>query len=126
MALPHYGDFEFVTDSQSYHPAGHWGVGGLYGTMTDTYASPADPIFFLHHSNVDRSWWSWQMRDLAARERDMSGPLVMFDYANALGGNATLETPVWVGLGESRVEVKVTDLMHIQKGPLCYTYESLY
>ncbi|KAK7957228.1 uncharacterized protein PG986_006450 [Apiospora aurea] len=126
MAIDTHGDFEFVTDSQSYHPAGHWGVGGLYGTMTDTYASPADPVFFLHHSNVDQAWWSWQMRDLAAREKDMSGPLVMFDYANKLGGNATLETPVWVGLGQSRVEVKVADLMHIQKGPLCYTYESLY
>ncbi|KAK8118461.1 uncharacterized protein PG998_003087 [Apiospora kogelbergensis] len=126
MALGRYGDFEFVTDSQSYHPAGHWGVGGLYGTMTDTYASPADPIFFLHHSNVDRAWWSWQTRDLARREKDMSGPLVMFDYANVLGGNATLDTPVWVGLGDGRVELKVKDLMHIQKGPLCYTYESLY
>ncbi|KAK8091245.1 hypothetical protein PG994_000750 [Apiospora phragmitis] len=127
MALANYGAFEFVTDSQSYHPAGHWGVGGLYGTMTDTYASPADPVFYLHHSNVDRAWWSWQARDLVGRERDMSGPLVSFDYTNARGGNATLDTPVWVGLGEgNRVEFRVADLMHIQKEPLCYEYESLY
>lgn len=22
--------------------------------------SPNDPVFFLHHCNVDRLWWQWQ------------------------------------------------------------------
>jgi tyrosinase len=24
--------------------------------------SPNDPIFFLHHANIDRIWWNWQQR----------------------------------------------------------------
>jgi hypothetical protein len=31
-------------------------VGGSMNTM----ASPNDPVFFLHHANVDRLWESWQ------------------------------------------------------------------
>jgi tyrosinase len=29
------------------------------GTMSDPEVSPADPIFFLHHSNIDRLWDKW-------------------------------------------------------------------
>ena len=94
--------------------------------MTDTYCSPADPIFYLHHSNMDRAWWSWQKRDLKKREKEISGPLVFFDYANQFAGNATLDTPVWVGLGSKRVDFTARDLLHIQKGPFCYTYDDLY
>jgi len=125
MAQPNYGAFDFVTDTQTFHPGGHWAVGALYGTMTDTYVSPGDPIFYLHHSNVDRSWWSWQKRDLSRRERDISGPLVFFDYQNQVAGNATLDTPVRFGL-TNRVEFKAGDLLNIQKGPFCYTYDTLY
>lgn len=125
MALPDYGWFEYTTDESSIHPGGHWGIGGLYGTMTDKWASPADPIFWLHHSNIDRSWWSWQTRDLEAREFDISGPLVSGDYGNLLGGNATLGSEIWVFL-TGTLYLQVADVMHIQKGPLCYTYDELY
>lgn len=38
------------------HNSVHLWVGGsmLPGT------SPNDPVFFLHHCNVDRLWWNWQ------------------------------------------------------------------
>jgi hypothetical protein len=29
------------------------------GTMSDASVSPADPIFWLHHANLDRLWWRW-------------------------------------------------------------------
>jgi tyrosinase len=29
----------------------------------DTMTSPNDPVFFLHHSNVDRIWTAWQLRN---------------------------------------------------------------
>ena len=22
--------------------------------------APADPIFWMHHANIDRLWWQWQ------------------------------------------------------------------
>ncbi|KAK7952729.1 Tyrosinase-like protein orsC [Apiospora aurea] len=125
MALPDYGRWERVTDGASLHPGGHWGPGGLYGTMTDLFASPGDPVFWLHHSNLDRAWWSWQTRD-PARIYDISGPLVFFDYDNKEAGNLTLDGIVWNGLGDFRKETTVERLMHIQRGELCYTYDELY
>lgn len=79
----------------------------------------------MHHSNLDRFWWSWQTRDLAAREKDISGPLVYSDYANLLGGNVTLDTVVWAGLADN-TSYPIREVMHIQKGPLCYTFDELY
>lgn len=35
-----------------------WGD-GPFGNMTNNL-SPVDPIFFLHHSNMDRLWWLWE------------------------------------------------------------------
>jgi tyrosinase len=34
----------------------------LLGTMSVPLASPNDPVFFLHHANVDRLWSQWQER----------------------------------------------------------------
>lgn len=93
--------------------------------MTDRWASPLDPVFWVHHGGVDRAWWSWQTCDPAARARDVSGPLVAFDYANAVAGNATLDTPLWAGL-TVRCEARVRDVMHIRRGPLCYGYDMLF
>lgn len=51
------------------HNAVHVWVGGitgtasgapLLGTMAVPQASPNDPVFFLHHANIDRLWSAWQ------------------------------------------------------------------
>jgi tyrosinase len=44
------------------HNAVHVWVGG---DMTDS-TSPNDPLFFLHHCNVDRIWHAWRLRYPAA------------------------------------------------------------
>jgi hypothetical protein len=41
------------------HAAVHIAVGG---TMNSS-SSPADPIFFLHHANLDRIWAEWQQKN---------------------------------------------------------------
>jgi tyrosinase len=33
------------------------------GTMSTVQVSPGDPVFFLHHANVDRIWALWQDRN---------------------------------------------------------------
>jgi tyrosinase len=43
------------------HNAGHRFIGGHMGGSF----SPNDPIFWLHHANVDRLWDAWQRRRLA-------------------------------------------------------------
>jgi tyrosinase len=30
------------------------------GTMTIVPKSPADPMFWMHHAEIDRIWWIWQ------------------------------------------------------------------
>jgi tyrosinase len=41
--------------------------------MLDVVASPGDPLFFLHHTYLDRVWWQWQSMNLSSRLTDMSG-----------------------------------------------------
>ena len=65
------------------------------------------------------------MRDLKIREKDISGPLVQFDWDNSFGGNVTLDHEFYFGQ-TVRTTSTVKEMMHIQKGPLCYTYDKLY
>jgi tyrosinase len=39
------------------HNAVHTWVGGSMGSIP---TAPADPIFWMHHCNIDRLWWQWQ------------------------------------------------------------------
>lgn len=97
--------------------------------MGDLYTSPADPIFFLHHANLDRVWWSWQKKGPHKRLMDISGPINLMDYGNEKGGNVTLAFPL--SMGVSAVDVTVGDIMDIKAcgkpgGVLCYDYDKLY
>ena len=65
------------------------------------------------------------MKDLEVRERDISGPIKAFDWANEVDGNYTLDSDINFGETETAT-VKIKDMMHIQKGDLCYTYDKLY
>ncbi|ETS87965.1 hypothetical protein PFICI_01793 [Pestalotiopsis fici W106-1] len=62
------------------HSSAHAGTGG---TMQNPVLSPGDPIFFLHHTNLDRLWWLWQSANLTARLTDMGGSNVPSDEFNA-------------------------------------------
>ena len=52
--------------------------------MVDPISSPGDPLFYLHHTWLDKLWWNWQSRDLAHRLTDISGPNVMPDQFLAI------------------------------------------
>jgi tyrosinase len=65
----------------SMHNAVHLYVGGVWnegrktsmGTMV--YAtSPNDPVFFLHHANVDRIWASWEITSRAHYQPQRGAP----------------------------------------------------
>jgi len=47
---------EFSALINGIHGSVHIWVGG---TMSDASISPADPVFWLHHANLDRLWWAW-------------------------------------------------------------------
>ncbi len=75
------------------HGRGHEWMGG---DMTIN-STPNDPMFFLHHNNVDRMWAAWQEANLASGEADrmvdhgnpgypegdFRGPLFIFDDVRA-------------------------------------------
>ena len=41
--------------------------------LANTGAYPSDPVFFLHHTNLDRLWAQWQQRDTAHRLHAYNG-----------------------------------------------------
>jgi tyrosinase len=74
----------------SMHNAVHVYVGGVWrergktsmGTMV--YAtSPNDPVFFVHHANVDRIWASWEITSRAHYQPQRGAP-------NGFNGNSTM------------------------------------
>ncbi|PPJ59323.1 hypothetical protein CBER1_11878 [Cercospora berteroae] len=105
------------------HGLGHSGVGG---DMLDVYASPNDPIFWLHHAQLDYMWALWQ-KDDKARLVDIGGARTVqgfgpdADHAEP----TTLDTPVWMGFMNEDVTVKaVMDTVNEDgEGVLCYEYD---
>ena len=47
----------FTSLLQGIHNSVHVWVGGSMGSVP---TAPADPIFWMHHCNIDRLWWVWQ------------------------------------------------------------------
>jgi tyrosinase len=45
---------------QTPHNDMHGQIGGSSGWMSFPSTAAQDPIFWLHHSNIDRLWWTWQ------------------------------------------------------------------
>ncbi|KAL0640687.1 hypothetical protein Q9L58_000358 [Maublancomyces gigas] len=98
------------------HVAGHRGVGA---GMDNAISSPGDPLFYLHHTFLDRLWWLWQQRDLAARLFDIAG------YTTAVepeGGwiQATLDDEM--DMHGIIPGARIRDLMDIGGPILCYEY----
>lgn len=81
MSKPDYASFQEALETGSrMHNALHGWLGGnetcasstTVGHMTCNRQSPFDPLFFLHHCNVDRLWAMWQA-DGHANEYPNSG-----------------------------------------------------
>ncbi|CAO2658502.1 Nn.00g062250.m01.CDS01 [Neocucurbitaria sp. VM-36] len=104
-------------DEPNIHGSGHFGVGGVLGTIGNAANSPGDPLFYLHHGNLDRIFWEWQQKDLKTRLHQVGGPIVPFDYS---GQNVTLDFKI--NIGKLADDATLEDLLNTQSGTLCYTY----
>ncbi|KAI3548064.1 tyrosinase central domain-containing protein [Colletotrichum filicis] len=114
------GDDRYINPFElGVHAAGHWQLGGDSGN--NFFISPADPAFFLHHSQIDRVYWIWQMLDWENRQ-DIFGTVTMQNIPPSRNG--TLDDLVDLRpLAEPR---KLRDLMStigIGGSPFCYVYE---
>jgi tyrosinase len=47
----------FAPALEGIHNSGHVWVGG---TMSMIPTAPADPVFWMHHAEIDRRWWLWE------------------------------------------------------------------
>lgn len=118
------------------HTAGHGGVGG---TMLDVSGSPGDPLFFLHHTNLDRLWWKWQQASPENRTYDIGQDISNlptyeylieneFVFPGALLQDAgdtpynvtTLNHTLW--MGGVMPNVTVGDVMDLGADTICAEY----
>ena len=92
---------------QTPHNVVHDAIGGNGGWMSDPDRAAADPIFWLHHSDIDRLWSIWS----SSGHRDPTDPRWTgqhFSFFDAHG---------------SKVEKTPADVLDI-RGQLGYTYEA--
>lgn len=110
------GDPRGSTNLLGVHGGGHFTIGGDPGG--DAFVSSNDPAFWLHHAQIDRVYWIWQMLDFNNRKG-------VFGTRTFLNGppsaNTTIEDLLVVApLGDS---VKIKDVTNTVGGsPLCYIY----
>lgn len=101
------------------HGGGHYSMGGDPGR--DFFVSPGDPLFYLHHAQIDRVWWIWQQLDRKTR----TGAQGISGTGTFLNGppsaNTTLETVIDLGYAATPPR-KMSELMSTTAGPMCYIY----
>ncbi|KAJ1917956.1 hypothetical protein H4219_002897 [Mycoemilia scoparia] len=91
----------------SIHGAVHLGISADMATMN----APNDPVFWLHHANIDRIWSNWQSSDLTKRQ-------YMYDGTNAYGQPVYLTDTL-----PNYPNVKVNQVMAVGRGSMCYSYD---
>jgi tyrosinase len=91
------------------HGQGHNGIGSV---MQDVYASPGDPVFWLHHAFIDRNFRIWQNAD-SSRVNNVDG-------TDIVGNRLTLDTTV--NVYDMRPTVRIRDILDTMSDRLCYKY----
>lgn len=75
----------------------------------------ADPIFFMHHAQIDRLWWTWQHTGPGTRTRNVE----MFNREPSQPSISPRDPLLLNGLGMDRV---VGDILSTDTTLLCYKY----
>jgi tyrosinase len=81
----------------------------VFGTMASN-SSPNDPVFFLHHANIDRLWSVWMDRHGMSYEPVSGGPV---------GHN--IDDPMWP---YTQLGLTITPRMMLDSRALGYVYDS--
>jgi tyrosinase len=90
------------------------GFGLLYDMRTNIYN--IDPIFFLHHAQVDRLWSLWQQEQPEVRVTEFGGPKTKDKNPS----EATLKDIMpYLNLVP---DIQVSEVMSTKTSRLCYEY----
>ncbi|KAI9733998.1 MAG: hypothetical protein M1834_002655 [Cirrosporium novae-zelandiae] len=111
------GDLRYVQGTLGIHGGGHFTVGGDHG---DTFSSPVDPVFFLHHGNIDRVYSIWQGQNFENRQ-GIFGTRTF--YNSPPSDNGTVDDYLTLQLGNLTKKMQIRDAMDTVGGtPFCYIY----
>ncbi|KAM0810934.1 putative Tyrosinase [Seiridium cardinale] len=107
---------DFAIGYYGLHSGGHYTIGGDPGG--DFFNSPNDPMFWLHHSQIDRTWWIWQNQNPVDRAFDIAGTNTVFNTPPS--ANTTIEDTINLGIVREALAIK----HHVSTvaGPYCYIY----
>lgn len=89
--------------------------------MSDVYASPSDPIFFMHHLFVDAQFASWQEAN-SSRASSVADSCV--DGSNPCA--TALTTKIVLDMNGLGANATVGDIVNTQGGAFCYRYDYYY
>jgi tyrosinase len=86
--------------------------------MSDVWASPEDPIFWMHHSFIDHSWRIWQNQN--------GQRILTINGVDVNGNTLNLNTPVYMGgiVPDTTIGAIINTLGDANIGgtPFCYRY----
>lgn len=75
-----------------------------------------DPIFYVHHAQLDHLWWQWQQEDIDRRLVEYSGK----HMHNSTAHDASIQSLlVYGGFTD---DIPVSEVMNTEGGRLCYRY----
>ncbi|KAI9744548.1 MAG: hypothetical protein M1818_002077 [Claussenomyces sp. TS43310] len=98
------------------HTGGHFTIGGDPGG--DLFSSPGDPAFYLHHGQIDRTWWIWQNQDMENRKSAIGGTITINNSPPSRNG--TLDD--MIDMVVNAPPIKISELLSTTEGPFCYIY----
>ncbi|KAJ3168433.1 hypothetical protein HK101_011632 [Irineochytrium annulatum] len=112
----------FAGNLENIHNSFHMGVGGAvsgtdkYGDMVDPLISPNDPIFFLHHANIDRLWGLWQQNH----------PNIASDFTGTVTQGCVLDKCPQINVDSSYLlpnfNIPVSEAILLGRNQLCGAY----
>ncbi len=95
----------------------------LTQTCSQVFNSPGDPMFWLHHTMVDRTWWIWQNQKPTERVFLVNGTRTMLN--NPPSDKATMEDVIDLAFVTPKDGPTYAMKHHVSSvaGPYCYIYE---
>ncbi|CAE6395636.1 unnamed protein product [Rhizoctonia solani] len=127
--------FQNATEkAQAFHPNIHMLMGGdMAGTCPTAAGSscvggstwtPNDPIFFLHHANMDRIWYLWQLKNSANANAFKGGSVSTYtDPAYPNGYPPWLNTTTVIPTDGMFTPKTIQKMLNTVGGDLCYVYQ---
>ncbi|KAL7627948.1 hypothetical protein AAE478_002144 [Parahypoxylon ruwenzoriense] len=112
--------FSLINDNKEIS-AGHYVAAVDPGGDPNT--SPGDPLFYFHHTSLDRLWWIWQMQEPETRLNALPNGTMPMPMKNRRHADDPLDTLVdmeWLGPPIKLVETH--DQLGGNGGAFCYIY----